>query len=137
MRFVPPPWPKRLLAGATLITIVVLGVHTAYRAGPYDFGGKRWGSSIHHSDFTVYQLAGQAVVQGTDIYEVRNERGWAYVYPPAFAILMVPFAFMNVLTGAVVWYLLSLGLTVWAVKMSVELVREEYGLGQNTLAVAV
>ena len=101
MRFVESPWDRRLLIGFTLVVVVVLGVHTAYRAGPYDFGGKRWGSSLHHSDFTVYQLAGRAVVEGTDIYEVRNERGWAYVYPPPFAILMVPFAFMSVLAGAI------------------------------------
>ncbi len=132
-----PPWGKRLLAGITLLVVVVLGIHTAYRAGPYDFGGKRWGSAVHHSDFTVYQLAGQAVLKGTDIYEVRNQRGWAYVYPPPFAILMVPFALMSVLAGAVIWYLISLALAAWAVQMCVGMVREEYGLGRNTLAVAV
>ena len=73
----------------------------------------------------MYQLAGRAVLDGTDIYEVRNVRGWAYVYPPPFAVLMVPFAMMSVFWGALVWYLISVSLTAWAAVMCVRMVQDE------------
>src|SRR5262249_6125599 len=46
----------------------------------------------HRSDFTVYTAAGAAMLRGSDPYTVTNPRGWHYLYPPLFAILVGPLA---------------------------------------------
>ena len=84
-----------------------IGISTVYRAGPHTFGGKPWGSRVHRTDFTVETAAGAAVLNGTDIYEAHNVRGWYYIYPPLYAIVMVPFALMSTFWAALAWYLLS------------------------------
>jgi len=103
---------------------VGLGVSTVYRAGPYTFGGKQWGSPNHRCDLTVYTAAGQAVLDGTNIYQAHNIRGWYYIYPPLFAILMVPFALMPIFCASLTWYLVSVFLVVWTVKLCVSLVND-------------
>ncbi|HXI84572.1 MAG TPA: glycosyltransferase family 87 protein [Verrucomicrobiae bacterium] len=107
-----------------LALTVGLGVSTVYRAAIWP---------IQRTDFTVYQLAGQAVVDGTDIYQVRNVRGWAYVYPPPFAILMAPFAQLSVFWGALVWYVISVALIVWALVMCVRAVRAVFSVDCHLL----
>jgi hypothetical protein len=42
------------------------------------------------TDFQCYARAGWAVRSGADIYEVFDNNGWHYAYPPAFAVAMVP-----------------------------------------------
>ena len=99
----------RLVLWAIAVAVVIgLGCSTVYRAGPFTFGKCDWGSKVHRTDFTVYTAAGQAVQDGTDIYAARNLRGWAYVYPPPFAILMVPFARLPLFWSAMLCYVLSL-----------------------------
>ncbi|QEL14406.1 glycosyltransferase family 87 protein [Limnoglobus roseus] len=44
------------------------------------------------TDFGVYARAGWSVRAGQDLYAVADDRGWHYCYPPAFAVLMTPFA---------------------------------------------
>jgi hypothetical protein len=44
------------------------------------------------TDVGVYLRAAWAVRTGTDIYSITNSRGWHYVYPPLFAIMMAPLA---------------------------------------------
>ena len=107
------------LLAVALALIVGLGVNTVYRAAIWP---------IQRTDFTVYQLAGQAVVDGTDIYQVHNVRGWAYVYPPPFAILMAPFALLSVFWGALVWYVISVALIVWVLVMCVNTVRSIFSI---------
>jgi hypothetical protein len=43
-------------------------------------------------DLGCFVRPGWAVRTGNDIYDVRDDNGWHYNYPPAFAILMAPFA---------------------------------------------
>jgi hypothetical protein len=45
-----------------------------------------------HTDAGVYFRAAWAVQRGTSIYQVKDDNGWPYVYPPFFAILMTPLA---------------------------------------------
>ena len=45
---------------------------------------------LHKTDFTVYTEAGAAFFDGRDPYKVTNPRGWGYLYPPAFAMLIAP-----------------------------------------------
>lgn len=44
------------------------------------------------TDFQCYARAGWAVRAGADIYEVTDNNGWHFAYPPAFAIAMIPLA---------------------------------------------
>ena len=115
---------QRILWIIAAIAIVAWGCSTVYRAGPYTFGAHTWGSKIHRTDFTVYTGAAQAVLDNTDIYAVRNPRGWAYVYPPPFAILMVPFALLPLFWSAMLWYVISVGFLVSAVVMCLRLAIE-------------
>ena len=118
---------QRWLSAFTALLVIGLAIDTVVRAGPHQFGNRRWGTEINHTDFTVYRLAGRAVLDETDIYQVRNDRGWAYVYPPPFAIAMVPFAGMSVFWGALIWYLLSAALIAWASLLCVRMVRNAGG----------
>jgi hypothetical protein len=108
--------------------VIGLGVSTVNRAAI---------SPVQRTDFTVYQLAGKAVIDGTDIYQVRNVRGWAYVYPPPFAILMAPFALLSVFWGALVWYLISVALIVWALVMCVRTVRSVFPVEDRVLILSI
>ena len=122
-RVSPPPWLRTAAIVIAIALFVGLGISTVYRAGPYTLGGKPWGSRVHRTDFTVETAAGSAVLNGTDIYQAHNVRGWYYIYPPLFAIVMVPFALMSTFWAALAWYLLSVIFVAWAVKMCVSLVK--------------
>ncbi len=108
-----------------LAFVIWLGISTVYRAAILP---------IQRSDFTVYQLAGRAVLDGTDIYQVHNVRGWAYVYPPPFAIFMAPFALLSVFWGALVWYLISVALIIWTLLLCLRTVRSALP-GENHLLI--
>ena len=111
-----------------LALVIWLGINTVYRAALLP---------KQRTDFTVYQLAGGAVVDGTDIYQVHNVRGWAYVYPPPFAILMVPFAVVSVFWGALIWYLISVALILWAMLLCVRIVRSAFFLNDHPLILSL
>ena len=85
-------WIKRGVLLLGLAIAIVLGISTVFRSGPHKFGDTSWGSPYHRTDFTVYTAAGRAVIDGSDLYKARNDRGWNYIYPPLFAIVMVPLA---------------------------------------------
>ncbi len=52
------------------------------------------GAMLHtrKTDAGVYFRAAWAVRTGNDMYYVTDDRGWHYIYPPLFAILMTPLA---------------------------------------------
>ena len=62
----------------------------------------------HRTDFTVYTEAGAAFFDGRDPYSVTNIRGWHYLYPPLFAILVAPLHPLPTAWQGVIWFLLSL-----------------------------
>ena len=115
-------------AALALALVIGVGVNTVYRAAIWP---------VQRTDFTVYQLAGRAVIDGTDIYQVRNVRGWAYVYPPPFAILMVPFALLSVFWGALAWYVISVIFIVSALTLCVRRVRSVFAIEDRWLALSV
>lgn len=121
--FSPPTWLRMVVMVIAVALFVGLGVSTVYRAGPYRWGGRQWGSSVHRCDFTVDTAAGRAVLDGTDIYQAHNIRGWYYIYPPLFAILMVPFALLSTFWASLAWYVLSVVLVGWTLRMCVSLVK--------------
>jgi hypothetical protein len=65
---------------------------------------RRW---MHKTDFTVYTEAGAAFFDGRDPYSVTNTRGWGYLYPPLFAILVAPLHTLDTRNQVLVWFALS------------------------------
>jgi hypothetical protein len=63
---------------------------------------------LHKTDVTVYIEAGRAFFDGRDPYEVANIRGWKYLYPPLFALLISPLANLTEPWQATVWFAISL-----------------------------
>jgi hypothetical protein len=115
---------KRILSAAAAILFVVLGVETML-AGAVPVTPR--------SDFPVYRLAGKAVLEGKDIYGVAGPHGWQYVYPPPFAVAMVPFALLPQAWAMLVWFLLSALLTVRAVRMCVTMARDRLSSEEDVL----
>lgn len=87
------------LWGFLVLLVLVLGWSTVYRVA--------W-DDVTHTDYTVYRAAGQAVLDGGNIYTVQNEHGWNYVYPPPFALLLVPLARLSLAVGSGLWYVLEI-----------------------------
>ena len=61
----------------------------------------------HDSDFTCYTVAGAAILAGRDPYAVTNPRGWHYLYPPLFAIMVAPLDRLHPQLQALVWFFTS------------------------------
>jgi hypothetical protein len=66
----------------------------------------------HRTDLTVYTEAGAAFFDGRNPYEVANPRGWTYLYPPLFALLLAPLHPLAMQDQVTVWFFLSL-LVCW------------------------
>lgn len=62
---------------------------------------------LHMTDFTVYTVAGAAFFDGRAPYDVANLRGWKYLYPPLFALLVAPLAWLSPPWQATVWFVIS------------------------------
>jgi len=62
----------------------------------------------HKSDFTVYTEAGAAFFDGRPPYEVTNPRGWTYLYPPMFALLVAPLHALPSQDQVGIWFVISL-----------------------------
>lgn len=63
----------------------------------------------HKTDFTVYTEAGSAFFDGRNPYNVTNPRGWFYLYPPLFAILVSPLAAFAAEAQVAAWFFISFG----------------------------
>ena len=126
---------KLWLAGTTILLFAFFAWITLFRAGPYGAPGHQWGSPAHRTDFTVYRDAAAAVLHGQDPYVIRNSRGWAYVYPPPYSIVMVPFALLPLPVSVLAWYFLCAALTVSAVIMSGQLAANAIGDERKRLAI--
>jgi hypothetical protein len=64
---------------------------------------------LHRTDFTVFTEAGAAFFDGRDPYRVANPRGWHYLYPPLFALLVAPLTVFDTASQVVIWYVLNIG----------------------------
>ncbi|MGA2798212.1 MAG: glycosyltransferase family 87 protein [Thermoguttaceae bacterium] len=62
----------------------------------------------HKTDLTVYTEAGAAFFDGRPPYEVSNPRGWTYLYPPMFAMLMAPLHLLPSQDQVMIWFIVSL-----------------------------
>jgi hypothetical protein len=64
----------------------------------------------HRTDFTVFTEAGAAFFDGRNPYGVANPRGWHYLYPPLFALLVSPLANFDTESQVVFWYAINVAL---------------------------
>ncbi len=58
----------------------------------------------HRTDFTVFTEAGAAFFDGRNPYRVMNPRGWHYLYPPLFALLVSPLTVFDTESQVVIWF---------------------------------
>jgi Glycosyltransferase family 87 len=126
---------KLWLAAVTILLFAFFAWITLFRAGPYGAPGHQWGSPAHRTDFTVYRDAAAAVLHGQDPYVIQNARGWNYVYPPPFSIVMVPFALLPVPVSVLAWYFVCAALTVSAVNMAGRLATNGIAAERKRLAI--
>jgi len=73
----------------------------------------------HPNTFSVFYYAAKALVAGGDIYKSRppgSDRA-EYVYPPLFALLVVPLAHFKVATATRIWTVVDALLTLLALAM--------------------
>lgn len=124
-------WIKWGLLGLLVVLVAGMGVSVVYRSGPYQFGEKSWGSQAHRCDLTVFLAGGRAVVEGTDIYEAHNVRGWYYLQPPLFAIMMVPLAMVPQIAAVVIWYALNVLMILASVRMCERMISRRLPSGGN------
>lgn len=97
------PGPRRVLI-LLLAAFAIWGWFDVRKRGTID-PQQRW---IHKTDLTVYTEAGSAFFDGRDPYVVTNPRGWGYLYPPLFAILMAPLHHLDSRDQVYLWFLFSL-----------------------------
>jgi hypothetical protein len=64
-------------------------------------------TELHKTDFTVFTEAGAAFFDGRDPYRVANPRGWHYLYPPLFALLVAPLSAFDSESQVVIWFALN------------------------------
>ncbi|HEV3203974.1 MAG TPA: glycosyltransferase family 87 protein [Gemmataceae bacterium] len=109
------PWERRGLIALVLV-FLVFGLVVEKRSA---FMQRRM------TDLGVYLRAAWAVRAGEDIYDIQDDNGWHYQYPPLFAILLVPLAdppqgvdrtgYVSYPVSVAIWYIVSLACLIGAV----------------------
>jgi len=97
------PGPRWLWWTLALVAVIVWGL------ADIRLRGLPWPDRPleHKTDFTVYTAAGRAFFTGQNPYEVTNPRGWKYLYPPLFALLVAPLSLLPMAEQCLVWYFIS------------------------------
>jgi len=74
----------------------------------------------HGNTFSVFYFAAKAVADGADIYRSHSpgSNRFEYVYPPLFAVLMVPLTHFKLMTATRIWTLIDAFLTVLALTLA-------------------
>ncbi|TAJ07866.1 MAG: DUF2029 domain-containing protein [Nitrospirae bacterium] len=98
--------PSRGICLAVILLMLVWGLTDVRRRADIDTAN----IGAHRTDFTVYTEAGAAFFDGRDPYAVTNVRGWHYLYPPLFAILVAPLHPLPAAWQGVIWFVLSLAM---------------------------
>jgi hypothetical protein len=93
----------RWSVAALVIGLAIWGLTDVRRRGRID----PQHPEVHRTDFTVYTIAGQTMLYGGDPYTVSNSRGWKYVYPPLFSLLVAPLADLDPQLQVTVWFAIS------------------------------
>jgi hypothetical protein len=82
----------------------------------------------HKTDFTAYTEASRAFFDGRDPYAVTNVRGWGYLYPPLFALLVRPVADFDSQTQVFLFFLFSV-VVAWGCVHELRRLAEGLGVG--------
>ena len=106
-------WAALLLL---LPTFAAFGWNVVQRSAYFD---------MRMTDYGVYTRSAWAVRAGLDPYQIPDDRGWHYCYPPPFVVFMVPLAdppsgadrtgYLPFDINVALWYALNLLLSAWAV----------------------
>jgi hypothetical protein len=106
------PWGRvdlfRWSLAGVLVGMMIWGLVDVRRRGRVD----PQHPEVHKTDFTVYTIAGQTMLYGGDPYSVANSRGWKYIYPPLFALLVSPLGDFDPQIQVLVWFAVSV-LLAW------------------------
>ncbi len=77
-------------------------------------------SPLSKGDFETYRFAAHELIADQDIYTTTsrpiNQGGAYYLYTPLFALLFIPFTFLPITVGAVIWCLLNVFLIYWSIQ---------------------
>jgi len=113
-------WGLRLLAAASVGVAAALALAEA---------------TGHQIDFDIYRM-GAGHVFGSDLYAVRLSRalmggsqGMRFTYPPFAALLFVPFSWLPVRAGQVIWALLNLAALFAVAALSIRAARPLWSRG--------
>src|SRR5215471_14294005 len=104
---------------ALVIGLTVWGLTDVRRRGRLD----PQHPEVHRTDFTVYTIAGQTMLYGGNPYAVSNSRGWKYIYPPLFALLMSPLANLDPQIQVTIWFAISVLLARGCLRECVRIAR--------------
>ncbi len=110
-----------------LLTIILFGVMVEFRGAFL---------KTRMTDIGPYLRAAWAVRTGGDMYKITDDRGWHYVYPPLFAILMTPLAdppngedrtgYLPYEVTVGLWYMITMGLVVAGIGILAGAVEEPF-----------
>jgi alpha-1,2-mannosyltransferase len=113
-------WALRLLTAASVGVAAALALAEA---------------TGHQIDFDIYRMGGGHVF-GSDLYAVRLSRalmggspGMRFTYPPFAALLFVPFSWLPVRAGQVIWALLNLAALFAVAALSIRAARPQWSRG--------
>ncbi|MBN1353546.1 MAG: DUF2029 domain-containing protein, partial [Candidatus Omnitrophica bacterium] len=89
-----------------------------------------WRTHYSSTDFDTYYYAARDALEGVSVYN-GHEGVSPYIYPPFFAYLIVPLAFLKLEIASFVWYALNLLFFFLAVLLSFKMVYAEKKTGVN------
>lgn len=97
--------------------------------------------STPKTDFQVYARAAWAIRNGEDPYWHFDNNGWHYVYPPTFAIFMMPLAdpypflprdgYLPFAVSAAIWYVIGVATAAYSVHVLAAVVLPDAVLGSR------
>lgn len=99
--------------------LLVIGLAIAAAVTAVVMAGVAWGDiPMLERDFKVYDVSGQAVLNGVSPFDVATDDGLLFAYSPFAALLFVPIALLNIHVAFAIWTFV----TVFAIEASIWLV---------------
>ena len=123
------PLTKLHVTGLSILlaTLILFGAWVEFRGA---LANKRL------TDFGTYLRASWSVRTGGDMYKITDDRGWHYVYPPFFAILMTPLAdpphgedrrgYLPYEASVGIWYIITMALGISGIGMLARAIEDPF-----------